>query len=208
MDTNVVTFDKYFQRGHTYIALSSSRSLKGLYLRNFDKQYIKVKKYVTTEVLRLKERQLNTDCHSPSRSKSYLLSAQHTFIIYSLSRLGILQIFEDWHNWTCWNLVTSWLSVKTIIHWMDFASSEETGKIYTILVSSQNVKCVTIKAVLHCMSSCRFLTFKLLLPLHGCFTFTTLVVFTMTRYCHHLPLLCRIFVRCTVVNMWSFKLGD
>ena len=61
MDTIVVTFDKYFQRGHTYVDLSRSRSLKGLYLRNIDKQYIKVKKDVTTEMLRLKERQLNTD---------------------------------------------------------------------------------------------------------------------------------------------------
>ena len=34
-----------------------------------------------------------------------------------------------------------------------FASSEETGKIYTIIVSSQSMDCVTIKVELHCMSS-------------------------------------------------------
>ena len=38
LDTIVVTFDNYFQGGHTYVALSRSRTLEGLYLRNFDKQ--------------------------------------------------------------------------------------------------------------------------------------------------------------------------
>ena len=61
LDKIVVTFDKYFQGGHTYVALSRSRSLEGLYLRNFNKQYIKVKKDVTAEMSRLKERQLQTD---------------------------------------------------------------------------------------------------------------------------------------------------
>ena len=60
MDKIVVTFDKYFQGGHTYVALSRSRSLEGLYLRNFNKEYIKVKKDVTAEMSRLKERQLQT----------------------------------------------------------------------------------------------------------------------------------------------------
>ena len=43
MNTIVVTFDKYFQGGHTYVALSRSKSLKGLHLRNFDNPVYKGK---------------------------------------------------------------------------------------------------------------------------------------------------------------------
>ena len=62
LDKIVVTFDKYFQGGHTYVALSRSKSLEGLYVRNF------CKSLTDCDIIGLAETWLHPGCHSENYS--------------------------------------------------------------------------------------------------------------------------------------------
>ena len=107
MNTIVVNLDKYFQGGHTFLALSRSRSLKGLYLRSFDKQYIKVKKDVTFKGNASQHRLFDsplrrlTSYHCQLNIQSSPLHFQDLESCKSLTDCDIIGLSETWLHPGC-----------------------------------------------------------------------------------------------------------